>query len=262
VLQDFGVVGVVPFTWVKHKNSGAPAAWTNMKNINNLQIQALLALAGQPASYFTGVPADVNTLVYGIGRNKGSGTRVSTLIDSQYGFTIPVDQYSLNSTLAGNILTFTGSTTTWDNNNFTEVFDNGYESGGDVAKVLNVDGAGANSPTLLVGYLGVSDANKVDSNDAAGLWLTLNGVLESDGAVIEGAYTQWGHEHIVGTSGVTSGPAFNLGTTLATKIKDHTLAFLHTASAPAAHGTGIYYDVMNCVRGSTTDSDVGVVTHK
>jgi hypothetical protein len=266
-LGDFGVVGVVPFTWAKNKNTSTTTgagtqktATDDIVNIQSQEIRALAALGGQVASYFSGVPSDSTTLVYQTGRNKGSGTRVNTLIDSGYGFSTTVDQYGINSAYVNNIWTFNGSTTTFTT--FSSITDDGYESGGDVAKVLNVELSGATdgvNPIIMLGYLGIGDAGAL----AASQWLNYNGVAESDGAVIQGQYTLWGHEHLLGRVGL-SGNQQNFGTSLAAVLKDSNFAGTSgtsTGSTPTAKSGSIYASVMACSRGTIPDSDTGLVTH-
>src|SRR5579859_6761897 len=89
-----GIVGIVPFTWVKNQQTFPTPSWySNLVNLTHEQLQVQLAIP-QVVGFFTGNNADTNNYVYTVGRNKGSGTRVNTLADAGYGTGVPVDQFS------------------------------------------------------------------------------------------------------------------------------------------------------------------------
>jgi len=208
--HDFGVVGIVPFTWVKNVQSTPLTAWTHLTDVTHAQLKVLLGFP-QVAAFLTGNTADSQAYVYPVGRNKGSGTRVNTLADCGYGITKGVVQFSIGG------LPFSGGL------NLVEVDNNGYESGGDVAKALGVDGSQSQTDPnfggagwIAVGYLGVSDATGIGGT-ATGNWLSLNGVMESDGAVEEGQYSLWGNEHLYGANGI-SGYKLTFGNNFVTLV--------------------------------------------
>jgi hypothetical protein len=60
-----------------------------------------------------------------------------------------------------------------------------------------------NAGWIAVGYLGISDATTLDSTQST-LWLTENGVGESDQAIVGGAYSYWGYENLYGKPGNSS----------------------------------------------------------
>ncbi len=223
-LHNFGKVGIVPFTWAKGIQSTPLPAWNRITNITDPQIRVLLGFP-QPAAFLTGNPADTN-YVYPVGRNKGSGTRVNCLASSGYGVTTPVVQFAVGGIPFNNTLTL------------VEVDNNGYESGGDVAKSLSVDGSQAQPDPnfggtgwLAIGYLGTSDAQSASLTTAN--WLTLNGVMESDGAIEEGQYSYWGNEHLYGANGI-SGYKLAFGNTFIALIGNKL-----GGSVPTAHSSGI-----------------------
>jgi len=248
---DFGKVGIVPFTWVKCVQSSPLAPLTAMDNITHAQIRVLLGFQ-QPAAFFTGNAAHTNNMVYPIGRNKGSGTRVNELADSGYGITKPVQQFSING------IPFTGV----GNANSLNVADNnGYESGGDVSKALRVDGTqnstvDGNTGYITVGFLGIGDATAsadVPNNLLAmttSSWLKLNGVPESDGAIEEGQYSAWGNEHLYGPNGI-SGYKLAFGNIFKTK-----LGASLGGGTPSANSTGIKLGFMHAEKAT----DVAVPT--
>ena len=87
------------------------------------------------------------------------------------------------------------------------MFNDGFDSGGNVAKELNVDGTGQG--VVLVGYLGVSDAaaaavatsGQISAGGGNATYLPFNGVYESDSGVVNGTYSYWGQEHLLGIPG-------------------------------------------------------------
>ncbi len=155
-LTDYGVVGIIPFTFMKGYEKTADAAWNDTVNITTAQINQMIG-GPQPASFLTGVAADNVDNAYICGRNLGSGTRANALLNYQYGINVPVDQYAYRVSYTGaGVLTQDTTSYVPDGNNLVEVFNDGFDSGGNVAKELNVDGTGEKA--VLVGYLGISDA--------------------------------------------------------------------------------------------------------
>lgn len=198
-LTDYGVLGVVPFVWAKGKCTGTPSSsYTDLVNAPTAQLLALTS--GQVnASFFTGQSGDTDP-IYLIGRNRGSGTRVNAFLDIFKGLGDGAVQYALNSTYSlssGSYkLAYGSGSPAVTAATLINVGNDGYESGGDVAKVLQCDLNGSGVITLA--YLGVSDANTARTGGAA--WLTHNGVVCNNGNVEQGAYTMWGHEHLLGTA--------------------------------------------------------------
>lgn len=208
-LTDYGVVGAVTFYWMKSKNSSPDQSYNDLVNVTTPQLNYNLS-GPVVASYYTGNPADTD-YVFVCGRNRASGTHQNTMIDTQHGTTVNVDQW-----VPGND-TYNGSGQLTDNNGtthtalasagLTEVFNDGFDSGAGVASSLECDSAGTvnvisqgstlfSGNVILLGYVGVGDAT---GPLAAGAQiLTENGVAESDATVIEGTYSYWGHEHLYG----------------------------------------------------------------
>ena len=239
----FGTVGIVPFTWVKNTNSSPTAAWTDLKNITHDQARTVLGFP-QKAVLFTGNPAET-TYVYAVGRNKGSGTRVNCLADCGYPISKGVVQFSIGG------LPFSGGL------DLEEVDNDGYESGGDVAKALGVDGSLQQTDPnfggtgwMAVGYLGTSDAAALPVSPN---WLTLNGVLESDGAVEEGQYSYWGNEHLYGQSDVISNSAKQYQEDFANLFGTKLNASLG-GTVTTAHSGGIQTGLMNAEKLSDTSA--------
>lgn len=194
-----GKVGVIPFVWVKNKNSNPSNSWTHLSNMTD--VAARNALAGPNiAALYTGDPSDTNQFIYTVGRDNRSGTRVNTLATTRYGITVPVDQFNI-----GGFPKSDGSTLLLAENPDPNL---GYSSGGDVAKALSIDGSCQQADPvnflngwLAVGYLGIGDANTARNNGA--VWLTFNGVAESNGAIEEGQYSFWNYEYLYGRVGIS-----------------------------------------------------------
>lgn len=252
-LVNYGTEGIVTFTWAKNYNTQPSTAYTNFKNITIEQ--AYVTLSGpQPAGFYTGNAADNSESVYMVGRNKGSGTRANALADTGYGTTRQVQQFSIGGGVDptdpanGNLIL------AYENNN-------GYESGGGVAAALGIDGScqqtdpfSGNTGWIAIGYLGVNDALKAPLTTAN--WLTLDGVMESDGAITQGQYSFWGHEHLYGRSDIAGTYQDSVGQKLYQSLVNY-LDSTGAGSNPTAHSPGIALSNMQC----TKSSDVAYPVH-
>jgi hypothetical protein len=239
-----GSVGIVPFTWVKNKNSSPSQAWTRLVNISDGQ--ARVALSGpNVAALFTGNAADTNQYVYVVGRDNGSGTRVDCLSSCRYGITKAVDQWFIGGNPSD------GATLL-----LTEAVNIGYSSGGTVAKALSIDGSAQQTDPnfgttgwIAIGYLGIGDATTLLGN--GGVWLTLNGVPSTNGTIEEGQFNFWNYERMYGRVGI-SGFAATYGTSLAGLVPAQL-----GGSNPAASDVGINPIYMHAAKAS----DVGDPFH-
>ena len=283
-LTDYGIIGIVPFTWYKGVVNSQDAAWSRLTNLQSYQAAALLGGGHVTADLLnSGAVGGINDYdhnVYLIGRNKGSGTRVNQLLAAGYPVNTPVSQYAVASTVGVNPSTgqyglyYVGGAYS-----LTAVNDNGYESGGDVAKALNLAAQGytdANSaPILTVGFMSTSDAGTVSGpvtgafTGAMTNWLTYNGVMESDGAIENGSYLPWGHEHIMGKHTPDNTAATALVPKLFTSVKSQlvnndtvalsdwgTVGWNDKYDPATLHSAGIYAYYMNADRG-VSGSDAG-----
>jgi hypothetical protein len=234
-------VGAIQFTWIASNGGKFIGAGPNVgnsmtgtiTNINDNQIQYLYKTAESPfkkgvkAGMFTGVASDDNYRVYGIGRNIGSGTRLTTFVVAGMPANGVVVQFlPTDSTGTGLATTITNgnsaeptglitSVSTTPNNiwvwpaastNYvtTGSGDSGYDSGGNLAKGLGANYSSipmANTPNgagdkglVLVGYAGTGDA--VNTLAGSGVYINYNGVAYSDAAIIAGQYTFWSWEHM------------------------------------------------------------------
>jgi hypothetical protein len=181
------IVGVVPFKWVASKD--CPVA--NL-NVTPKSAQNLFRTGKTPLAVFTGNPADETTIVYAIGRDPDSGTRLTALAETGIGVLTTIQQYQ--PTVSGS--TVTGQAL-WPTNTVNGIFvgrgNGGYSSGGTLAGVMTNTTAAIGGFYLT--YLGLSDAGAALPNGAKEA--TFNGVYYGTNAVQEGQYTFWGYEHLM-----------------------------------------------------------------
>ena len=62
-LKDYGVLGVIAFTWLKNNNAASPAgaaqtAWNNIVNVSTYQLGILIGNGAVPAAFLTGQAGD------------------------------------------------------------------------------------------------------------------------------------------------------------------------------------------------------------
>src|ERR1051326_8815610 len=168
---DRDVLGVVPFLYVR--NNGM----TGVSNITRDQAVLLMTASGTLGG-FPGMPATFlggtsTSPIYMIGRDSGSGTRISV----------------------EKVIGFVGTPILWATNRAgAYVQTNGFSSGGLERNVI----AGKAD---AIGYLGRADFGAIAASATA---LSYNGVAYSPNAVLTGSYGLWGYEHIVNRAGSLS----------------------------------------------------------
>jgi hypothetical protein len=206
VLTDYGIIGAVTFEWVVGNNSTPDGSWTDMSNISDWQANTLLGTTPQVADYFTGNVNDQDD-VYVVGRNKASGTHQNTMLITQHGTTTAVNQWVVNdaSYSGSGQLTVGAVESIKTAGGITSVANDGWDSGGNVAKTLECDASGFTDsfgfPVVMLGYLGISDAQSaITATGSNAKALSTDGVAENDETVENGTYPFWGHEHLYGTS--------------------------------------------------------------
>jgi hypothetical protein len=212
-------VGVIPFQFVV--NDGAPAGITNM---TDQLFAALYSVGSLPLKQFTGVTLDTGNVV-GIGRNSGSGTRITVLAETGFGINNPVKQAiaDVNGDQIENLA------------EASESGNGGYSSGSDTGVRARLKAkTDLNYPGIsLIGYLGISDASNAVSGGAR--TLTYNGVAYSTDNVKNGSYTLWGYQYLLNTPGLTT--------------DESTFKAAFISGIPAAIGSaGIRSDEMNVIR--------------
>ncbi|MGA9776895.1 MAG: hypothetical protein WBS33_01355 [Verrucomicrobiia bacterium] len=262
-LKDYGSQGVVTFTMSRNVNPAPTQAWLDCSNITLPQINILLKDGAVPAGFISGNPADDNFVVYAVGRNRGSGTRMNMLADSTYGAHNTVLQYSIGYGIeAGEAQT---PTTLW----LTNENNGGYESGGGVAKALADTGSSSTSGScqqadpfnggtgwFAIGYLSPSDALSTGNNGGqtpplnpgTNNWVTVDGVPSSNGAIENGSWWYWGHEHLYGKFGI-SGIQDTVGGVVFNAVSNE-LGLLGFGNVAGGHDAGIPYSKMNVSKAS------------
>ncbi|MEZ5385146.1 MAG: hypothetical protein R3F13_06495 [Prosthecobacter sp.] len=206
-------VGVVAFTWVVNDTAATGATVKERYGFDNITAQFVRALYSsgfQQKSMLTGNPAHTD-LVFAMGRDTGSGTRITMLVETKYGAFTPVQQFS--ATASGDDITelrlwpvapFSGGDALAGNG--------GYSSGGTLRGFLanktdssfNLLDADGNLITALtncsmISSIGISDSNTVVSGGGARLGyegVHYEGTVD-DAMIQEGAYTLWGYQHLL-----------------------------------------------------------------
>jgi len=257
-LKDFGVEAIVTFTITRNNQSGnsgsgiptgASNEWVDCGNITLPQLNTLLSQGALPAGFISGNTNDNDFTVYCVGRNLGSGTRMNTLGTSTYGAHKPVQQYSIGYGIEETphvnalILTNEGN--------------NGYESGGDVAKALGILGScqqadpfnGGNG-WFAMGYVAPSDALNTGNFGGAptNCWVTVDGVFSNNGNIENGQWWLWGHEHLLGKYQI-SGTALTVGSVLYNSVVK-TVQTQGYGASPLGHDPGIQLSLMNVHKNS------------
>jgi hypothetical protein len=215
LLTDYGIVAVVPFTWLKGYDSAPDQAYNDLNNVTTPELyQAFANGDALNANLFTGVPADSSDGIAIFGRNFGSGTRINTLLNaaqSSIAANVSYQQFAYGTGAAlypaatPGTLTVDAALNLNGQGALYGVGNDGFDSGGNVATEMETDGA--NNDVVPIGYLGISDAKSaltfVKGTTLGGVptALPLNGVFEGDLAVENGDYTFWGSEHLLGKHG-------------------------------------------------------------
>ncbi len=203
------VVAVIPFCWVSNKGSTINA-------ITQQQARAILTKS-QPKSLFTGVPTDTD-LVLAVGRDNGSGTRITCLAETKYGVSTNVQQYKI--TTATGVNTIARLWPLNDGVGSTTGGNGGYASGSSIRTIMaatsntsslqlqNAAGTNIGAATrnvTLMSSLGISDANTSVTNGATRV--SYEGIIY-DGSnpdlIYRGAYTNWGYLHLYTKPTVTA----------------------------------------------------------
>ncbi|MEI6490914.1 MAG: hypothetical protein WCO94_00075 [Verrucomicrobiota bacterium] len=259
-LTEGANAGIIAFRFVASKGS-------SLTNITAQQFRALAGNGVQPLGLWTGNPADNSTTVYLSGRNDGSGTRVTTLAETGFGYANVVNQWKGVVSGSGNSTVVT-SLQIWPTNdgaNKSFIFNNdtaangGYSSGGSLGGLLqgstgNVTTKDATGTTIatgqnlvIIGYLGTNDSYNAVTNGAVALnyngsQLNVNssGITNPD-VIRNGNYTFWAYEHLFWVAGSRTGDL----DTLVTKL----LGTDGLDNATNLGNAGIQISTMNVSRG-------------
>lgn len=279
-LTDYGVEAIVTFTVSRNFQPSPVHEWSDVTNVTLPELNILAANGWAPAGFLSGNTNDNDFDVVLVGRNLGSGTRMNFLGDSQYGAHKTVNQWSIGEGIE--------EPTHLDSLILTNEGNNGYESGGDVAKALGIYNVTGNSGScqqaipstsyfvtnsiqslgacngwLALGYVAPSDALSTGNGTSAtgfggggGViacptndWVQLDGVLSSDGTIENGQWWLWGHEHLYGKF-QNSGTPDAVGNLLANAVTFQVTTVLGYGTNAAAHDPGIPVGLMNVTKGS------------
>jgi hypothetical protein len=202
-------------------NFGGPAF-----NITNQNFGALAANPGLAKDYFDG--SGDGTPVYLIGRDNGSGTRLTVLAETKFGVGNPVNQKYTSAT-SGTVNTSNYAVTTLADvpsgsgasgllTLASSAGNGGYTSGGDVANAIAADysnvvvtGSSAQAtagPVVALTYIGTADAATAAGYGRAPVECTYNGVAYSAANIYQGQYTLWGYEHLYSKGAVTADESY------------------------------------------------------
>lgn len=185
-------VGVVTFQW-------CGSVGTPFTNLTTQMAQVLFQNGQLSLAMFTGNHADEQSgsdnVIYALGRDDDSGTRLTALAECGLGALSGVFQWqpSISGT---NVTSQQPWPTTTLYNGVVDISPNGgYVSGGGVSTALKANTSALGSKAYYVAYLGTGDSAGAIAGGAQALkW---NGVDYSVAAVEEGQYTFWGYEHML-----------------------------------------------------------------
>lgn len=244
-LYNFGIEGVVTFSWSRNVNTQPNQAFLDLTNVTIPQLNVLLASGAVQASFFTGNPADTN-YVYCVGRNMGSGTRMNTLADTTFGTHNTVIQFSIGGGV---------STATTGNLQLALENNNGYDSGGGVASAMAIDGSCQQADPFFgnTGWFALAYSSPGDllgHGVTTNYWVTMDGVLESNASIENGQCWFWGREHLYGRHGIDANNTdFTVGQRLESAIQQFLLG-TGLGSVPGNHDSGIPLALMNVNKAS------------
>ena len=212
------IMAVIPFSWVANRLS------TGFTNMTQQGARALFTNGFQPKSLFTGDAADTD-YVLPVGRDIGSGTRITCLAEIKYGVNTPVQQWKIVSSGtvgAGTIV----SARLWpvgDGIGSATPGNGGYTSGSTIRNFFGMTSTASGAYTgvtlldqdgnnvsdglnvTLVSWLGVSDVATAVTNGAVRLayeGVTYDG--SNKGLIYNGRYTAWGYLHCYTPSGLSA----------------------------------------------------------
>ena len=255
-LKDYGTEGVCTFTMTRNVNPNPSQDWLDCTNITLPQIITMTANGFAPAWFISGNPNDLMN-VYLVGRNLGSGTRMNFLADSGYGAHTALKQNSIGYGVDNRDPAQSTALILQNEGN------NGYESGGGVAKALANTGTSSTSGScqqtdpihggtgwFAIGYLGPSDALNTGNNGGqtpplfnnTNDWITVDGFISNNNNIENGQWWYWGHEHLYGKFQI-SGIQDTVGNVLLNAITSKIIS-QNFGVAPGGHDPAIPYSLM------------------
>jgi len=217
-------VAVIPFRFLRNRGSNAL-----LTNVTAQQYRAIWNNNQQPLAMFTGNSADIEPVIP-VGRDNGSGTRITVMAETKYGIGNNVLQWKVTTTGTAGTDAVATRAQIWgvgDGVGSTSAGNGGYDSGSKIATVLaatsdsldlfdsdNTTDLGVDSDVTILGYLGLSDAATAITNGATAL--PYEGYNYTAAGVQEGQYTLWGYFHFIHPTLTTDETTFKtalIGTT-------------------------------------------------
>ena len=216
-------LAIIPFSFVANEGT------TGFTNITQQLARALWTNGSQPKKLFTGnaAAADAEDLVLAVGRDNGSGTRITQLAETKYGVFTPVQQWKLTGTTA---ITVAQLWPVGDGVGSFAAGNGGYTSGSTVRNFMGLpsplvelrDETGAtvatDLPLSFIAWLGIADSITAVSNGA--VRLSYEGVTydgSNTSLIYEGLYSGWGYLHLYTPSGLSTDET-QFKTNLATQL--------------------------------------------
>lgn len=162
-------------------------------NINSQVAQSLYkSTFPSKLSQFTGNSADSSILVYALGRDPDSGTRLTAFAETGIGVDATVTQWK-PTVASGKISALVPYPEQTLNGIKYDVGNSGEASGGTLGGFCANTSEALNA--YVIAYVGASDATTPVAQGAKEL--TYNGVAYSTAAIAEGLYTFWCYEHVL-----------------------------------------------------------------
>jgi len=242
---------VIPFRFLKNRGSSA-----SLTNVTAQQVRALWNNNSVPLGLFTGNIADTSRVI-GLGRDNGSGTRITVLAETKYGIGNLVQQWRATTTGTPGTTGVVTSARIWgvgDGVGSTVGGNGGYTSGSFIATAMGCTTSGVElyeedgvslidtMDVTLLAWLGLSDTSVAVGTGATAL--PYEGVAYTADAVYNGSYTLWGYLHLYYPTLTADENSFRTG--LNTQL----------ANPSVLGSNGLVFNLMQCAR----TSDGGIVS--